>query len=196
MTGGTKQWNPFEYDKEAVENNVIGKDAYVTPDSEHTQIYRIDDDKMSLVYTYDENLDMGDVCTLEKFLELALYYAPAEHLMVSAWDHGGGPLNGAEVDENTGNIISVPEYTAFAEALFKARGNKTDILGFDACLMGGIEVAYELAGKCDRLGFSQAEVLAEGFNYKTLGEITVDIHRVLLGLLLLELVLVHVPKPS
>jgi hypothetical protein len=34
--------------------------------------------------------------------------------------------------------------------------------------MGGIEVAYELAGKCDKVGFSQAEVLAEGFNYKTL----------------------------
>ena len=34
--------------------------------------------------------------------------------------------------------------------------------------MGGIEVAYELRGKCRTLGFSQAEVLAEGFDYKTL----------------------------
>ena len=77
MTGGTKQWNPFEADKAAIENGVIEEGAYVTPDSEHTQIYRIDDDKMNLVYTYDANLDMGDVCTLESFLELALYYAPA-----------------------------------------------------------------------------------------------------------------------
>ena len=45
---------------------------------------------------------------------------------------------------------------------------KLDYILFDACLMGGIEVAYELAGKCDLIGFSQAEVLAEGFNYKTL----------------------------
>ena len=45
---------------------------------------------------------------------------------------------------------------------------KLDYILFDACLMGGIEVAYELAGKCDLVGFSQAEVLAEGFNYKTL----------------------------
>ena len=45
---------------------------------------------------------------------------------------------------------------------------KLDYILFDACLMGGIEVAYELAGKCDMVGFSQAEVLAEGFNYKTL----------------------------
>ena len=52
----------------------------------------------------------------------------------------------------------------FAEAI----PMKLDYLLFDACLMGGIEVAYELAGKCDKLGFSQAEVLAEGFNYTTL----------------------------
>ena len=45
---------------------------------------------------------------------------------------------------------------------------KLDYILFDACLMGGIEVAYELVGKCDRVGFSQAEVLAEGFNYATL----------------------------
>lgn len=45
---------------------------------------------------------------------------------------------------------------------------KLDYILFDACLMGGIEVAYELAGKCDKVGFSQAEVLAEGFNYTTL----------------------------
>lgn len=50
----------------------------------------------------------------------------------------------------------------------KAIPMKLDYILFDACLMGGIEAAYELAGKCDLVGFSQAEVLAEGFNYKTL----------------------------
>lgn len=39
---------------------------------------------------------------------------------------------------------------------------------FDACLMGGVEVAYELKDKCDYIGFSPTEVLSEGFNYKTL----------------------------
>ena len=149
MTGGTKQWNPLEEDQAAIENGVVKEGAYVTPDSEHTQVYRIDDDRMNLVYTYDDNLDMGDVCTLESFLELALYYAPAEHLMVSIWNHGGGPLSGVEYDENTGNNISVSEYVAFAEALFKARGEKTDILGFDVCLLGNLEVALNLAPYAD-----------------------------------------------
>lgn len=45
---------------------------------------------------------------------------------------------------------------------------KLDYILFDACLMGGVEVAYELKDKCGKLGFSQAEVLAEGFDYKTL----------------------------
>lgn len=45
---------------------------------------------------------------------------------------------------------------------------KLDYFLFDACLMGGIEVAYELKEKCDKIAFSQAEVLAQGFNYKTI----------------------------
>ncbi len=45
---------------------------------------------------------------------------------------------------------------------------KMDYILFDACLMGGVEVAFELRDKCDRVGFSQAEVLAEGLDYKKL----------------------------
>ena len=43
-----------------------------------------------------------------------------------------------------------------------------DYILFDACLMGGIEVAYELKRKCGLVGFSQTEVLAEGFDYRAL----------------------------
>ena len=43
-----------------------------------------------------------------------------------------------------------------------------DYLLMDACLMGCIEVAYEFKDVCDQIGFSQAEILADGFNYKKL----------------------------
>lgn len=56
------------------------------------------------------------------------------------------------------------ELAEFADAI----PMKLDYILFDACLMGGIEVAYELADKCDRIGFSQAEVLAQGFNYSSI----------------------------
>lgn len=68
---------------------------------------------------------------------------------------------GQDVNGNLSYEIDIRDFAA-------AIPMKLDYLLFDACLMGGIEVAYELAGKCDRLGFSQAEVLAEGFNYTTL----------------------------
>lgn len=41
---------------------------------------------------------------------------------------------------------------------------------FDCCLMGCVEVAYELKDKCDLIAFSPTEVLAEGFDYTTLTE--------------------------
>ena len=43
-----------------------------------------------------------------------------------------------------------------------------DYILFDACLMGGIEVAYELKDKAGKVGFSQTEVLADGFCYENL----------------------------
>lgn len=43
-----------------------------------------------------------------------------------------------------------------------------DYIIFDACLMGGIEVAYELKDKCDKICFSQAEIMAEGMDYEKL----------------------------
>lgn len=43
-----------------------------------------------------------------------------------------------------------------------------DYILFDACLTGGVEVAYALKDVTDKIGFSQAEVLAEGFDYNTL----------------------------
>ena len=58
------------------------------------------------------------------------------------------------------------EIAEFADAI----PMKFDYILFDACLMGGIEVAYELKDKCDRIGFSQTEVLAEGLDYKTMTE--------------------------
>jgi len=43
-----------------------------------------------------------------------------------------------------------------------------DYILFDACFMGGVEVAYELKDVCDMIAFSQAEVIADGFDYTTM----------------------------
>lgn len=51
------------------------------------------------------------------------------------------------------------------QALAAAIPMKMDYIVFDACLMGGIETAYELRNVTDKIAFSQAEVLADGFCY-------------------------------
>lgn len=45
---------------------------------------------------------------------------------------------------------------------------KMSFVIFDACLMGGVEVAYEFKDYADYLVFSPAEVLVPGFVYKTM----------------------------
>ena len=65
----------------------------------------------------------------------------------------------------SGNYLS---YEIQIEEFARALPMYMDYILFDACLMGGVEVAYELAGRCGVVGFSQTEVLAEGFDYKSL----------------------------
>lgn len=52
------------------------------------------------------------------------------------------------------------------EEFAKAIPFHLDYLLFDVCLMGGIEVAYAMKDVTDVIGFSQTEVLADGFDYK------------------------------
>ena len=46
---------------------------------------------------------------------------------------------------------------------------KFDYIIFDACLAGGIEVAYQLRDVCNMICFSQTEVLSTGFDYLGIG---------------------------
>ena len=66
------------------------------------------------------------------------------------------------------DVVGNQSYEMTLQEFAEAIPMKLDYLLFDACLMGGVEVAYELSDKCNIVGFSQAEVLAEGFNYGTL----------------------------
>lgn len=52
--------------------------------------------------------------------------------------------------------------------LAKALPMHLDYLVFDACLMGGIEVAYELKDKCDYIVGSPTEILSYGLHYETM----------------------------
>jgi hypothetical protein len=74
----------------------------------------------------------------------------------------GEPLTKSLTMTNGVNTASEMELIDFKNAI----PMHLDYLLMDACLSGGIEVAYELKDVCDQIGFSQAEILADGFNYK------------------------------
>lgn len=66
------------------------------------------------------------------------------------------------------NITSSSSYEMNINDMAKAIPMKLDYMIFDACFMGGIEVAYEFRDVCDRMIFSQTEILADGMDYKTM----------------------------
>ena len=76
----------------------------------------------------------------------------------------GEPLTKSLVRTNGTTTATEMEMTDFKEAI----PMHMDYILFDACLNGGIELAYEFRDVCDQIGFSQTEILADGFNYKQL----------------------------
>ena len=72
--------------------------------------------------------------------------------------------------DQVGTFGNYASYEIELDDFAKALPMQMEYILFDACLMGGVEVAYELKDKCHYIGFSQTEVLAEGFDYKSLAE--------------------------
>lgn len=70
-------------------------------------------------------------------------------------DYAGSSSNSYEMD-----------ITDFAAAI----PMKLNAVIFDACFMGGVEVAYELKDKCNYLVASQSEILADGMVYTAMGQ--------------------------
>lgn len=72
----------------------------------------------------------------------------------------GAHFNGSSSNMNE---IELPD---FADAI----PFHLEFIIFDCCLMGGVEVAYELRDVCDKVCFSQTEILAGGMNYKKMAQ--------------------------
>jgi hypothetical protein len=76
----------------------------------------------------------------------------------------GEPLTKSLTMTNGVTLATEMEIAEFKDAI----PMHLDFLLLDACLSGGIEVAYEFKDVCDQIGFSQAEILADGFDYKNI----------------------------
>ena len=113
-------------------------------------------------WTNEYELNMGDPKTLSWFINYVVEKYPAEKYALIIWDHGGN-WEGVCWDWTDNDYLTIPEV---AEALSMANV-KIDLLAFDACLMAGVEVAYEisLTGNVGILVASEDFVPWDGFPY-------------------------------
>ncbi len=90
--------------------------------------------------------DMSDKQTLLNFIKYGVENYPAEHYMLIIDDHGGGWRGACEDEQNgAGDMMSMPEIRQALDTFH------FDVLVFHACLMGMVEVGYELKDNVDYL---------------------------------------------
>ena len=98
----------------------------------------------------------------------------AEDMPVYSYNESEGPkvktIFAEVVKKNGVNYSQEMSIQSFAKAI----PVHLDYLIFDACLMGCVEVAYELKDKADYIGFSPTEVLSTGFNFSDLSMLVKD----------------------
>lgn len=113
-------------------------------------------------------VDMGDPAALADFVAWAIQNYPAQHYALTISSHGSGwPGNGPdETDEE--DMLQLPEITAALQQALDATGvDQIDIIGFDACLMGQLEV-YEALAPYTRYVIASEEVIpGNGWEYVT-----------------------------
>ncbi|MBQ9762488.1 MAG: hypothetical protein IJV82_05350 [Oscillospiraceae bacterium] len=150
--GGAKTWN----------NDVISPSE--------TSYYEVTEDSVIKVHQSGKE-NMGLSTTLSEFLNWSFSNYPADRFSLFFWDHGGGPLYGYGFDELSGDNLSIAELaTALEDSPFHS-GNKLEILGFDACLMGTAETAWAFRNYADYFVASQELEPGYGWNYEFLSRL-------------------------
>ena len=121
------------------------------------------------VITEEQNLPIrrsSDPDTLADFLSYCKENHPADHTVLVLWNHGGGVF-GYGFDNIFGGHLSLKDIRS---ALTKAYGADPDsppldIIGFDACLMGNLDVMHSLEGFADYYVLSEETEPNNGWHY-------------------------------
>ena len=87
-------------------------------------------------------VDTGDPQTLIDFVTWAVQNYPAKKYALIMSDHGGGWTGGfSDMSASSYSDLSIPEIVSSIEQIRQNTGiDKFELIGFDACLMGQIEV--------------------------------------------------------
>jgi hypothetical protein len=136
-------------------------------DADSLQRYVYDSSGLQLV---DEqpSASMGSADTLADFLSFAKENYPADRTAVIFWNHGGGSVSGAAFDERYDyDSLQLDElYEAFSSVWdVSAENPPLDLIGFDTCLMGTVDVAYTFSDIARYLVASEEVEPANGWFY-------------------------------
>jgi hypothetical protein len=144
---------------------------YVTQDSDPNKI------TSTLVSDLGE-VNMADPDVLSGFTEWAITNYPAENYALILWNHGSGwkrpddahdPIRCIIYDDTSnGDDLSMQELKGALGDIETATGETIDLLGFDACLMQMVEVAYQVADYSDVMVGSEESEPGDGWPYHTI----------------------------
>ncbi|WP_119072122.1 clostripain-related cysteine peptidase [Aggregatilinea lenta] len=136
-----------------------------------------DDDVDSISSPVVEQLgeiDSGDPGSVADFATWAVTTYPAEHYMLVLWDHGGAWIGQAS-DEESGNDLDLPDLVSALDQTIAATGiDKFDVIAFDMCLMGQLEVLETVAPYADYGIASEESIPGPGYFYVFLDELVND----------------------
>ncbi len=147
MTGGTARWK-----------------AGFPADA--TVIYALDKSSAPTEVCRFPLMNMGDPETLTLFLRTCKERYPADDYILIFWNHGMGPLMGLCVDRLfDGDLLTLAEMDQALNDSGIASEKKLMLIGFDACLMGSLEVAVTCAPYADYMVASSELEPGSGWNY-------------------------------
>ena len=154
-TGGTKRWYTSE----------ISRDE--------NAIFEISEGELVKKKTFDREI-MTDPDPLIDFVNYVYDNYETDLYDLILWDHGGGPIYGYGQDEYSisNKAMSLEDLSDALSSTKLAKETKFDFIGFDACLMGSIEVAYALKDNANYLIASEELEPGAGWNYLFLENIT------------------------
>lgn len=139
-----------------------------------TRRYRIVGDADPFLITAEPLLtlgeqNMGDPAVLADFIRWGVQNYPANHYALVLWNHGAG-WQGVSFDNDTAEFGGVDNLSLadLAGALAQANVGPLDIIGFDACLMGQLDVLNGLRPYAHIAVASEELTPGLGWNYESL----------------------------
>jgi len=135
--------------------------VFMDPADDVPQILQIKHGSTTRVKTYSE-FNSAEATQMGKVLSDIVEMYPAESYGLVLWSHGTSWLPAGRrlrsFGEDDGQQMNIPALAAILPVHF-------DFILMDACLMGSIEVVYELKDKADFILASSTEIISNGFPY-------------------------------